>query len=136
MNKICPKCNVEKLESDYYPYSSKCKACHIAYARKRDLEKKGDRAARDRRYFWKRRYGILESEYNDLLSSQNNVCAVCAGVNESGHYLSVDHCHTSGDVRGLLCTRCNTALGKVKDDVEILRNLINYLEKHAQKKSP
>ena len=59
----------------------------------------------------KRMYGIDVDEYNTLLENQNNVCAICKKECESGKRLAVDHCHESNKVRGLLCTKCNTAIG-------------------------
>lgn len=59
----------------------------------------------------KREYGIDLTTYESMLSSQNNVCKICSGVNKSGMALAVDHDHKTGQVRGLLCTRCNNQLG-------------------------
>ena len=75
-------------------------------------------------------FGITIDDYFDMLGSQDGGCAIC-GVKNNGRYdyFSVDHCHTSLDVRGLLCTPCNTALGGFKDDIAILKNAIKYLEK-------
>lgn len=62
-----------------------------------------------------------------MLTSQGGTCAICHGTATVGR-LAVDHCHLTGKVRGLLCTNCNTALGKLKDSKELLLNAINYLE--------
>lgn len=77
-----------------------------------------------------RKYGINLKKYNDLLKEQNYSCAIC-GLDQSRFEkaLSVDHCHTSGKVRGLLCQLCNTGLGSFKDNKKVLEKAIEYLDK-------
>lgn len=58
-----------------------------------------------------RRYGITLEQYDLMLEAQNYCCAICAKPHNAPRPLSVDHCHRTGRVRGLLCTRCNVALG-------------------------
>jgi len=72
-----------------------------------------------------------------MLESQNNVCKVCNQPEKAVHRitkqpvaLSVDHCHTTGKIRGLLCSGCNTGIGKLKDSPEILSKAIEYLNYH------
>jgi len=74
-----------------------------------------------------RRYGIDQIIYERMLKEQNHKCAICGGVNVSGRSLSIDHCHETGKVRGLLCSLCNTLLGVAKDNVRILRRAMEYL---------
>ena len=82
-----------------------------------------------------RNYNITLDDYEALLEEQGNVCAICGGEgfvmsrikNNHVNKLVVDHCHTTGKVRGLLCHNCNRALGLLKDDAEILKNAISYL---------
>lgn len=84
----------------------------------------------------KKRFGIGLAEYDALLEKQNKVCAICNQsenyVDSQGHIrmLAVDHCHKTKKIRGLLCSKCNTALGKFNDDPEILSNAIKYLSEH------
>ena len=80
--------------------------------------------ARDRqlRYL----YGINQEDYNKLLASQNSQCAICGKASHE-HYLMVDHCHTTGKVRGLLCRYCNFILGLADDNKAILSRAIEYL---------
>ncbi len=75
-------------------------------------------------------FGISLDEYNNLRKSQNFCCAGCER-HESvfDRSLAVDHDHLTGKVRGLLCHDCNRGLGMLKDDIMILSNLINYLQK-------
>lgn len=80
----------------------------------------------------KSRYGITKEEYNYLLDTQKGCCAICKKhQTEFKRKLSVDHCHTTEKVRGLLCIRCNTLLGifeKYKDNFEIYLNADNQKE--------
>lgn len=71
-------------------------------------------------------YGITLEEYNRMLTAQNNVCAICKSAPDK-IALAVDHCHSTGKIRGLLCANCNKILGHAKDNVVILREAINYL---------
>jgi len=80
----------------------------------------------------KRLYNITLSTYNDLLKSQNDRCAICARTKEENNrYLCVDHCHKTGKIRGLLCSRCNRALGLLKDSKDILNNAIDYITRYS-----
>jgi hypothetical protein len=78
----------------------------------------------------KKSFGISLQNYKDKLKEQNNVCAICFKPELAARDLAVDHCHTTGKIRGLLCTNCNKLLGHAKDNVEILQSAINYLNKH------
>ena len=79
------------------------------------------------------RYKLLsESHYFELARAQEYVCKIClkpetACQNGTIKALSIDHCHETGKVRGLLCGRCNTGLGMFKDDINSLMNAIEYL---------
>lgn len=91
-------------------------------------------------YFYnqiKAKYGITKTDYLNLLQQQDNKCAVCGDEEKvlnnwdktQTRNLAIDHCHDTGIIRGLLCYRCNTTLGKVEDSPLLLRNLANYLER-------
>lgn len=77
-----------------------------------------------------KQFNLTPSQYDEMLKAQNFTCAIC-GVDNPGRsnikHFPVDHCHKTGRVRGLLCHHCNLALGTVKDDVNILRKMIQYL---------
>lgn len=82
---------------------------------------------------WMRRYGITRQEYNDLLEKQRDSCAICQTmeVGRKGHtHFHVDHDHSTGKVRGLLCDLCNRGLGYFKDDAYLMRKGTSYLESH------
>ena len=81
-------------------------------------------------YELKKRYGISLKEYYQRLSSQNGLCAICgSSVSETRRRFHVDHDHKTGEIRGILCHRCNVALGMVQDNIKILSLMIKYLEK-------
>lgn len=82
----------------------------------------------------KRIYGITIETYENMSEEQGHVCKICKCAetvidkrNGKIRALAVDHCHQSGKVRGLLCTDCNTLLGKAKDNVNVLKSAIDYL---------
>ena len=77
----------------------------------------------------KNKYGISKSEWNALFESQGRACAICVKTEPIGHW-STDHCHTTGKVRGILCSNCNSGIGQLGDDINRLKAAINYLEKH------
>ena len=102
-------------------------------AKYRETEKYKD-GVRD--YWYRSRYGISRQIYDQMLEDQNHICKIChkpeKAKNNSGNVkpLAVDHCHTTGKVRGLICHSCNVLLGRAYDDVTILKNAITYLEEY------
>ncbi len=78
------------------------------------------------------RYGITLEEFNKMLIQQQNKCYICfVHIDETQKkQLCIDHCHNSGKIRKLLCTKCNTALGLVGENKEILYKMINYIDEH------
>ncbi len=78
---------------------------------------------KDRRL--KKEYGISLEQYNELKEKQHNKCACCGGE----YPLVVDHCHTHGNVRELLCSRCNTVVGMCEEDIDIALKIRDYIEK-------
>ena len=80
------------------------------------------------------RYGITADDYSLMLEFQNGACWIC-GDHPKARKLAVDHCHTTGEVRGLLCKRCNRdLLGRARDDPAILRRAAEYLENPPARK--
>jgi hypothetical protein len=78
-------------------------------------------------YKLKTRYNLTLDQYNKMLSDQNNCCKVC---DIKMIKPIVDHCHTTGKVRGLLCNSCNVSLGRLKEDTRILNKMIEYIKEH------
>lgn len=87
----------------------------------------GRKAISDRKSHLKRKYGITPEEYDTLLAQQGGVCGICGREPNRGISLHVDHDHATGAVRGLLCFRCNNALGDFDDDPVLLRAAAAYL---------
>lgn len=80
----------------------------------------------------KHTYGISLEEFEALLKRQGGCCAICKRRDPEDRYfgLRVDHCHNSSKVRGLLCGKCNQAIGLFDENVESMRAAIKYLRKH------
>ena len=72
----------------------------------------------------KRTYGLTEDDLIALKKKADGKCMICKS---KCYRLNIDHCHKSKQVRGLLCTGCNTGLGGFKDKVRLLENAIDYL---------
>lgn len=112
----------------------RCKPCDNE-ARKKYNERDPDRFRekninRVRKY----KYGISSGEVEQMYKDQNGLCKICNIEMDTAitNYNSktrqvIDHCHSTNKVRGLLCTRCNQALGLFRDDPEILRQAILYV---------
>ena len=92
----------------------------------REWRKKNPRGAKNADL--KKAYGITLDQYEQKLEEQNHKCCVC-GDSEFARALAVDHDHASGDIRGLLCAKCNTSLGLMRECPVRLLNLIKYIEK-------
>ncbi len=81
----------------------------------------------------KRHYGLTLDDYQKMLDKQNNRCAICekeeSSISRFGtpKRLTVDHCHATGRIRGLLCDNCNRGLGFLRDSIHLLRKSIDYL---------
>lgn len=113
---VCPSCN-EKAERYQGSKRSACRRC--------ELFKEMTRT-----------YGITREEYENLVEEQKNVCRICGNPetstrNGNVRLLAVDHNHTTGKVRGLLCSRCNVGLGYFKDDPELLEKAIEYIRESS-----
>ena len=74
------------------------------------------------------RYSISPAEYQVLLDTHENLCGICGEQFDAGLY--IDHDHSTGKVRGLLCCDCNLGLGRFYDNPDFLRKAAEYLEKH------
>lgn len=114
-------------------FGNSCNPCNADQARQWNHDNR--ERATQQRFAWNLNdlYGMTIEDYDRLAESQNHVCAICGGVNpEHGRYgtqfrLAVDHNHKTGAVRGLLCNRCNRALGLIKDDPALLKSALDYL---------
>jgi hypothetical protein len=122
--KTCSKCGETKELSEFRKDRTikpdglhrHCKPC---------IRKEDPKAARTRWIRWK--YKMSVEEYDVLCAAQEGKCAIC-GIN-GDTVLYIDHCHTTNEVRGLLCQPCNSALGLFKDSEENLAGAIRYLQR-------
>jgi len=145
--KLCCKCKIEKPTVDFCKnktkkdgINSRCRLCaskqtllsrqlhpeRVSEQWKR-YQKANPEALKSRKL--KNRYGIDLVEYNRMFLSQEGCCLICE-VHQSklNKKLSVDHCHNTGRVRGLLCYKCNTIIGLANDNTKTLQSAINYLK--------
>lgn len=85
-----------------------------------------------RRRKLKHKYGITLADYDFIFEQQEGRCKTCGRHQvEFSKRLAVDHCHTTGKIRGLLCDQCNQALGLVKEKVNTLEQMIAYIKYHS-----
>ena len=93
-----------------------------------NLPAKSKKSYTDRKSRWKQNYGITEDRFLTMLNEQQGVCAICKKP-EFKRLLSVDHCHSTGQIRGLLCSKCNLGIGNLEDSTGSLESAIDYLLK-------
>src|SRR5262249_47723947 len=84
----------------------------------------------------KRKFGITLADYEAMLVAQGGGCAICGDPEPEGRSLHVDHDHEDGQVRGLLCFRCNNALGDLREDVALLSRAASYLDSSPDDADP
>lgn len=132
-SKKCIKCSEDLALKNFYfklnentgttYYYSKCIKCFNVYNYNDDKNSK-----------LKKAYGITLDQYNEMLNKQDGKCMICLVDNNSFYKkkpraFAVDHCHTTGKIRGLLCNDCNVGIGLLKDNIDLLNNAIKYLNK-------
>lgn len=128
IEKSCTICNEIKLLYEFHlsPASldnraSHCKECSKA----KTLEWGRNNKEKRNEYHKKARYGMTLKDEAEMCESQDGRCAIC----RKPRILVIDHCHTTGVIRGMLCLTCNLALGGFKDSPHNLRKAADYLEK-------
>jgi Recombination endonuclease VII len=119
----CPTCEQAVAHEDYVRnvalpsgFGTRCKACN---------NRLGKEA------YWRRRYGMTKAEVDQLRARQGNVCAIC----DSPDPEHLDHDHSSGKIRALLCQRCNHGLGLFRDEPYLLQVAALYVEGHRQQQA-
>lgn len=140
LTKRCRKCGEEKPVTEFYTrksskdgYRNECKACHSKRYKeyyKQDYCKENHR--KSARKHTLKQYGIDEDTYKKMHDNQQGKCLICGTPFElvstsRTKTACVDHNHKTGEVRGLLCWNCNVALGKLKEDPNIVMNAYKYL---------
>ena len=118
--KTCTNCGVSKELSEFHKKQSKCKPCRKVIDRKY--------YENDRNNYYFRTYGITLANYDAMYHEQEGCCAIC-GVHQLDikRRFCVDHCHITGQVRGLLCHSCNVGIGKLQDNYDIIERAADYL---------
>ena len=112
-------------------YCSACKVERTKKSRKAHPEKHSE-------YGWRSRikgtYGITEEDYSQMFIEQQGQCGICfSSLIYRDKATHIDHDHDTGEVRGLLCHGCNTAIGLLKEDIDVLASAINYLSETKKK---
>lgn len=145
--KWCPGCESIKALDEFgankgnhdgkQNYCKPCAVARVTASRHKDptshressknwREKNPERHA-DNHAKWK--YGVEHGTYATMLAAQNGVCAICSTTEPGGKSkrFHIDHCHDSGEIRGLLCSCCNTGIGQLKHSEDILLKAVTYL---------
>lgn len=149
--KTCNRCKQTKSLSEFYKRPDRgknsvrsiCKDCSkkhldsildIPYS-ELPPDKKEKRRQIYRKSWLKRKYGMAVEDYEKMFQKQNGRCAICGSENSGGKHSSetfmVDHCHKSEKVRGLLCNRCNLAIGVLSDDTWLIEKILQYVKAHT-----
>lgn len=151
----CNHCGEDKAENEFYPVKRggnrlrpRCKSC-VSVANRKWREANPERHRKlvdqwheenpERRRLTRfrstlRSYGLTISEYDSMVDAQHGVCAICQqpestpdNLSRGPRRLTVDHCHETGRVRGLLCQNCNSGIGQLGDSVQRLEAALAYL---------
>lgn len=159
---LCKKCKINKQTGDFEKGRRVCKKCRNEQKReanrlwRRNNPEVGSRYGklyyrtnkgeiRKRNMEWQKKnpdkvranslksaHGISLEDYNKMSTRQEGKCAICLREEVNGKRLSVDHNHSTGKIRGLLCDACNKSLGLMKESVEAIRNAASYLESFSK----
>jgi hypothetical protein len=155
-NRMCRVCREERPVSDFIGKNAKCKECFGAVHREQERERrKVYRAAnieserqkdRDRYRKWKQtrpegwrravkngrlkeQYGITINDLDRMIEACNATCEICREVQLDPYKMHVDHCHSTGAIRGLICGKCNVGIGMFRDNPENLVRAAEYLSR-------
>ena len=114
-----------------YKEKNKEKYDELSVKFRKEYKKNGKREKYNRKHILKQ-YNLTQEDYERLLEGQNGQCAICGKKKPGGNrkHFSVDHCHKTGKVRGLLCYSCNISLGLMGDNPETVQSAYDYLTKH------
>lgn len=137
----CSVCKEEKSLSEFPVRKthrpgkpvSQCTKCRVAYNKAYRAQNKEKVLEIERKSKLKMTYGITPKQYDAMLIKQNSKCAICAAKKPGGRtkMFFIDHCHNNGNIRGLLCMRCNTGLGLFLDNPKFLLSAVSYLKENS-----
>lgn len=137
-NSMAARCDADQDWSKSNFYWKEARVCSVERREYMREWQKRSRAA-NREYYLdsdlRKRYGITLQWYQEQLAKQDGKCAICKQaetvvIKGKLIMMPVDHCHETGKTRGLLCTKCNRALGLFGDDIDRLRAAVTYLESY------
>lgn len=145
--KICTRCKIKKSTTEFWKKSnsddrlrSRCiNCCNETRIPNKEAKKDYDKLYRQENGLKKfsSMYKIPEERLIEAFDKSDGLCEICkkpetslANYGTKSRRLAIDHCHTTGEFRGLLCANCNQGLGRFKDNIESLENAINYLKKN------
>lgn len=155
--KICCRCKIPKDDDEFHKWhkakdglTSQCKLCRAKMFKKycdsnpekvkqtrirtrqvrREYYEDPERKLKYRKKYIENSFNISYSLYEELQEKQSNLCAICGNpeISTRNSYLCIDHNHSTGEVRGLLCNKCNRGLGLFEDNQELLIKAITYLK--------
>ena len=142
--RVCKDCGVEKALDNFQqhkgykdnrrPYCTPCRRIRELKTYHKNKHKNPYDYEKDKDFKLKKAYGISFQEYKEMLHAQEGRCAIC-GTTDTGKRkaFAVDHCHDCGEVRGLLCGSCNTAIGLLKEDLDVMQRAMDYVKYHQEK---
>ena len=123
----CSDCNKARLKHGYFKNHEDSKV------KRREYSKKNYELTKEVKHSFtiKSKFGITKKHYNEMEAASFGACEICKMPDSAGRKLSVDHNHVTGVIRGLLCTKCNAAIGALKTDagIELLQNAIEYIKR-------
>lgn len=134
-NAMAARCDANQDWSKSNFYWKETRACSLDRKEYMREWQRKSRAA-NREYYLdsglRKRYGITLQWYKEQFAKQGGKCAICKQpetvvIKGKLIMMPIDHCHKTGKVRGLLCTKCNRALGLFGDDVEVLTSALEYI---------
>ena len=131
IDKDCLDCYTPLTRENMHPSLLKsqsyiCKKCSTARSTRWRKSNPDKLKVNDRKNKLKCKYGLSVEQYNEILSMQEGVCALCLKEHKR-RPLNVDHCHSTGRIRGLLCDKCNLAIGLLGDNADLALRAARYL---------
>lgn len=111
MLKKCPRCHKLLPKTEFTESSHYCRNCR-------------------RDYDWQYRYGISPEQYMQIWEAQGGKCKICGKEPKEGEYLHIDHDKQTGEIRGLLCGKCNRGLGMFDEETKNLVKAIKYIKEN------
>jgi hypothetical protein len=136
-SKVCSSCKEAKYLKDFSKsrnrpdgHHTQCKLCRSKFKPSEESRiKNNERLRRWNRF---KATGFTQEDYDLKLSEQDGKCAICGTEDSGSMAFHADHDHKTGQKRGVLCHKCNTGLGLLKDDIDILCSAINYLNNYTK----